>query len=197
MTQLSLDLDESLSSALLQQSAGNALSSSPPSGRTSPPIPTTPQLLTNHEPLELQIDYWPIIKPGDKAQSKSTDQSKNSIKSTFRNLQVISEIVFFFGSMFHYLILHQVYRLPLYPQAGDASHGLIINYATKEKKQKSMRSSTNVLCPFFHKSLIFILVMRLGKKKEKDREMEKQCIDGIARLICSPKQSHPVPLRGK
>lgn len=39
--------------------------------------------------------------------------------------------------------------------------------------------------------------MRLGKKKEKDRELEKQCIDGIARLICSPKQSHPVPLRGK
>lgn len=43
---------------------------------------------------------------------------------------------------------------------------------------------------------IIRLVMRLGKKKEKDRELEKQCIDGIARLICSPKQSHPVPLRG-
>lgn len=40
--------------------------------------------------------------------------------------------------------------------------------------------------------------MRLGKKKEKDRDMEKeQCIDGVARLICSPKQSHLVPLRGK
>lgn len=39
--------------------------------------------------------------------------------------------------------------------------------------------------------------MRLGKKKEKDREIEKQCIDGISRLICSPKQSHPIPLRGK
>lgn len=138
MTQLSLDLDESLSSALLQQSVGNALSSSPPSGRTSPPIPTTPQLLTNHEPLELQIDYWPIIKPGDKAQNKSTDQSKNSIKSTFRNLQVIRQTNFV-RLIFHYLILHQVYRLPLYPQAGDASHGLIINYATKEKKQKSKK----------------------------------------------------------
>lgn len=40
--------------------------------------------------------------------------------------------------------------------------------------------------------------MRLGKKKEKDRDGEKeQCIDGVARLICSAKQSHPVPLRGK
>lgn len=38
--------------------------------------------------------------------------------------------------------------------------------------------------------------MRLGKKKEKDRDMEKeQSVDGIARLICSPKPSHPVPLR--
>lgn len=40
--------------------------------------------------------------------------------------------------------------------------------------------------------------MRLGKKKEKDKDGEKeQCIDGIARLICSAKQSHPAPLRGK
>lgn len=53
-------------------------------------MPTTPQLVTNHEPLELQIDYWPIVKPGDKekSQNKSSEQSKNSIKSTFRNLQV-------------------------------------------------------------------------------------------------------------
>lgn len=39
--------------------------------------------------------------------------------------------------------------------------------------------------------------MRLGKKKEKDREMEKeQLVDGVARLICSPK-SHQAPLRGR
>lgn len=45
----------------------------------------------------------------------------------------------------------------------------------------------------------FIVVMRLGKKKEKDRDQEKeQFVDGVARLICSPnsKQSHPIPLRG-
>jgi hypothetical protein len=35
------------------------------------------------------------------------------------------------------------------------------------------------------------------KKKEKDSDAAKeQTIDGVARLICSPKQSHPVPLRG-
>lgn len=40
--------------------------------------------------------------------------------------------------------------------------------------------------------------MRLGKKKEKDREMEKELsVEGVSRLICSPKQSHPIPLRGK
>lgn len=42
-----------------------------------------------------------------------------------------------------------------------------------------------------------ILVMRLGKKKEKDRDIEKeQLVDGVARIICSPK-SHHAPLRGK
>lgn len=39
--------------------------------------------------------------------------------------------------------------------------------------------------------------MRMVKKKEKDRDMEKeQLVDGVARLICSPK-SHQAPLRGK
>lgn len=38
-------------------------------------------------------------------------------------------------------------------------------------------------------------VMRLGKKKEKDRDGEKEhCVESVTRLICSPKQSHPVPL---
>lgn len=39
------------------------------------------------------------------------------------------------------------------------------------------------------------IVMRLGKKKEKDREGDREhCVESVARLICSPKQSHPVPL---
>lgn len=119
--QLSVDLDESLLSGLLQQQQsqiiGNTLhSGSPPhSGRTSPPVtpssanifqqpnyqqialpqqqPITQQLLqyqSQQEPLELQIDYWPINKPiidKDKNQ-KAIDQGKNSIKGTFRSLQV-------------------------------------------------------------------------------------------------------------
>lgn len=48
------------------------------------------------------------------------------------------------------------------------------------------------------KTTFSFVVMRLGKKKDKERDLEKeQCVEGVARLICSPKQSHPVPLRGK
>lgn len=41
--------------------------------------------------------------------------------------------------------------------------------------------------------------MRLGKKKEKTGEAEvgrAQTVDGVARLICSAKSSHNVPLKG-
>ncbi|CAH0594027.1 unnamed protein product [Chrysodeixis includens] len=54
---------------------------------------------------------------------------------------------------------------------------LCITYLTKEKKQK---------------------IMRLGKKKEKTGEAEvgrAQTVDGVARLICSAKSSHNVPLK--
>ncbi|XP_058813906.1 phosphofurin acidic cluster sorting protein 2 isoform X2 [Topomyia yanbarensis] len=166
--QLSLDLDETMT-LNSQQSSDRILSSSPPqSGRASPPAPLTPVALVAHqsnsgtqESLELQIDYWPLARPildgKDKSQSKGQDPTgKNSIKSTFRHLQV--------------------WRLPLAPNNGEYSNGLTLSYATKEKKQKS--------------------VMRLGKKKEKDRDAEKeQCVEGVARLICSPRQSHPVPMR--
>lgn len=121
--QVSVDLDESLLSGILQHqqqsqlSANALLSGSPPhSGRTSPPVTPSSthffqqpsyqqialpqqqqsmsqQLLqyqSQQEPLELQVDYWPINKPTidkDKSQ-KALDQGKNSIKGTFRSLQV-------------------------------------------------------------------------------------------------------------
>jgi hypothetical protein len=73
----------------LAQSSSSQLSSSPPNtGRASPTQPTTPM----QESLELQIDYWPLIRPNEvkeKKDAKSQDQGKNSVKSTFRNLQVI------------------------------------------------------------------------------------------------------------
>lgn len=83
--QVSLDLDESGSAINTQ------LSSSPPNtGRASPTQPTTPAQIP--EPMELQVDYWPMLRPvgdgKDKNQTKGQDQGKNSVKSTFRNLQV-------------------------------------------------------------------------------------------------------------
>ncbi|XP_053670995.1 phosphofurin acidic cluster sorting protein 2 [Anopheles nili] len=175
--QVSLDLDESLT-YVSQGSADRMLSSSPPqSGRTSPPASQTPAAVSQgqlkdlqqqqasssssqmQESLELQVDYWPQVRPmvdqKEKPPGKGQDTSgKNSIKSTFRHLQV--------------------WRLPQVPSFGEFTSGLTLSFATKEKKQK---------------------IMRLGKKKEKDRDAEKeQCVEGVARLICSPKQSH-VPLR--
>lgn len=102
----------------------NVLSGSPPhSGRVSPPIQITPQQSSYiqreiyPESLELQIDYWPIYKHDlkEKGASKNTD-SKNSIKSAFRSLQV--------------------WRLPQNSHLGEPSNGLTLSFATKEKKQK-------------------------------------------------------------
>ncbi|XP_064550286.1 phosphofurin acidic cluster sorting protein 2 isoform X2 [Drosophila montana] len=118
------------------------------------------------EAVELQVDYWPLVRHGEShakdskggmSRGSESGGGKNSIKSTFRNLQV--------------------WRLPQNAQQlGDMSNGLTVSFATKEKKQKQ--------------------IMRLGKKKDKERDLEKeQCVEGVARLICSPKQSHPVPLR--
>lgn len=94
-TQLSLDLDESINIGINSQ-----LSSSPPNtGRASPTQPNTPQQAPQfavQEPLELQVDYWPISRPSneasgkEKSQTKGQDQGKNSVKSSFKNLQVRS-----------------------------------------------------------------------------------------------------------
>lgn len=82
-----------------------------------------PQQQSPQESYELQIDYWPIMprttEAKEKSANKTIDQGKNSIKSTFRSLQV--------------------WRLPPYKQSGEllSAHGLTLLYATKEKKQKS------------------------------------------------------------
>lgn len=94
-----------------------------------------PQQQSPQESYELQIDYWPVVPRGllevaakeAKSANKTIDQGKNSIKSTFRSLQV--------------------WRLPPYKQSGEqllAVHGLTLLYATKEKKQKSELKKNNL-----------------------------------------------------
>nr|CAD7431840.1 unnamed protein product [Timema monikensis] len=67
----------------------------------------------------------------------------------------------------------QVQRLPLTGE--QPTQHFLMSYSTKEKKQK---------------------IMRLGKKKEKEKEMEpkSQVVDGVSRLICSAK-THSIPLK--
>ena len=63
------------------------------------------------------------------------------------------------------------------------------------KKYDPLRSSSGELFD----NTMFVTVMRLGKKKEKTGEAEvgrAQTVDGVARLICSAKGSHNVPLKG-
>lgn len=40
--------------------------------------------------------------------------------------------------------------------------------------------------------------MRLGKKKDKEKETEprSQTVDGVSRLICSARASHTTPMKG-
>lgn len=98
---MSIDLDESLISGLLQlaqqPSGSNLLSGSPPhSGRTSPPVTPSSvqmhhqqsyqqialphqqqqqsqsiQLQSQQEPMELQLEYWPIKPTIDKDKSQT------------------------------------------------------------------------------------------------------------------------------
>lgn len=69
----------------------------------------------------------------------------------------------------------------------------------KKRNRKVSHVAPNQIEVLLNHAIVSISVMRLGKKKEKDRELEKeQIVEGVARLICSPnpKQSHPAPLRG-
>jgi hypothetical protein len=144
-----LDLDESATVTSSQ------LSSSPPTGRMSPTQPTTPASSSQQgEVLELQVDYWPLrpINDGkDKNQSKSQDQSKNSVKSSFKNFHVIfffsRQYLFFHiyfmthhnSNSFHSLLsaILQVSRLPLHTQSSEPTNAMTLFFSAKEKKQKS------------------------------------------------------------
>jgi hypothetical protein len=57
-----------------------------------------------------------------------------------------------------------------------------------------VKKRKGTLCSISH---CLISVMRLGKKKEKEKESEpkSQVVEGVSRLICSAK-THSVPLKG-
>lgn len=103
-----------MSSSASQVVSGSGGGSTGGGGQQQSNLSAMPQQQSPQESYELQIDYWPIMLRTDSREAKSAnktiDQGKNSIKSTFRSLQV--------------------WRLP-------PAHGLTLLYSTKEKKQKS------------------------------------------------------------
>lgn len=74
----------------------------------------------------------------DKKETKGQDQGKNSVKSTFRNLQVRIEISKASRlTLIACSFVVKVWRLPLYSQTGELFNGMTLCFAAKEKKQKS------------------------------------------------------------
>ncbi|KAG8226471.1 hypothetical protein J437_LFUL008769 [Ladona fulva] len=149
--------------------------------------PQPPQTVAKEsllEPMELQLDYW--LAPG-----KGTDVSSGGIGGVIggtgggglagvvggggggkaaKGESNPSSAKSTLKTTFRSLV---VQRLP--PLGEVPSPHFLITFSTKEKKQK---------------------IMRLGKKKEKERENEpkSQVVEGVSRLICSPK-THNIPMR--
>lgn len=157
----------------------------PPPGKLTPPSsPNVGQpAREGWEPVELQLDYWSKQTQGEKG--------KSTLRQAFRALHV--------------------QRLPALGET--PGYHLFMNYTTKEKKQKSKddeiffhhySNEFYLACHLRRKFSLTLIsknalaVMRLGKKKEKEKENEpkSQTVDGVTRLICSAK-THNIPLRGK
>ncbi|XP_018904006.1 phosphofurin acidic cluster sorting protein 2 isoform X2 [Bemisia tabaci] len=135
-------------------------------GGNSPPRtpPSSPNMSTNFQQRE---NFEPVELQVDFWSSSSNSTKNSDCKpDNKKNDQVKSTL----KTSFKHL---QVSRLPA---PGDTpSFNFTLSYSTKEKKQK---------------------IMRLGKKKEKEKENEIRsvAVDGITRLICSPKTQH-APLK--
>ncbi|XP_045609459.1 phosphofurin acidic cluster sorting protein 2 isoform X2 [Procambarus clarkii] len=111
------------------------------------------------EPLDLQVDYW--LVRGSTREEKEKDKEKDKAR--------VEGGKYTLKTSFRTL---QVARLaPLgvtHPFDPTTCHHLTLSFATKEKKQR---------------------IMRLGKKKEKERETEsrREVVDGVSRLLGSAK----------
>ncbi|XP_068248472.1 phosphofurin acidic cluster sorting protein 2 isoform X14 [Palaemon carinicauda] len=111
------------------------------------------------EPLDLQVDYWLVRGSSREEKEKDKEKDKARVEGGKYTLKTSFRTL-------------QVARLaPLgitHPADPTTCHHLTLSYATKEKKQR---------------------IMRLGKKKEKERELEirREVVDGVIRLLASAK----------
>uniref|UniRef100_A0A8D8Y9G8 Phosphofurin acidic cluster sorting protein 2 n=3 Tax=Cacopsylla melanoneura TaxID=428564 RepID=A0A8D8Y9G8_9HEMI len=136
-------------------------------GAAQPTKDRLDQQLLCTEYLDLQLDYWLVVSKGSEMSSKSDLLASSSSNKKAENSSGKLSMKGNFKSL-------QIMRLSsLGEQPNTCSFN--IGFSTKEKKQK---------------------IMRLGKKKEKEKDSDTKCqfVDGVSRLICSPK-THNVPLR--
>ncbi|XP_061721464.1 phosphofurin acidic cluster sorting protein 2 isoform X2 [Cydia pomonella] len=187
---LELQLDYWLVSVVcVQLEEGGSPPARPSPPATPAPLDLQPPLLAR-EPLELQLDYWLVSVVCVQLEEGGSPPARPSPPATPAPLDLQPP-----------LLAREPLELQLdyWLVPGRATEGadgkvtvkasfralhvtrqnahLCITYLTKEKKQK---------------------IMRLGKKKEKTGEAEPgraQTVDGVARLICSAKGSHNLPLK--
>lgn len=136
----------------------------------------------DHEPIDLQLDYWTadassnpnnpdhsqkeLNKRGiDHSSSRSDSKRDFGIRSSNSEMSAGGGKASIKTSVW----FMKVMKLGL---ISDQQPTFTMHYWLKEKKQKT--------------------VMRLGKKKEKDKELEIRSVDGITRLICLSKGQAPL-----
>ncbi|MEJ1275981.1 hypothetical protein NN561_006881 [Cricetulus griseus] len=167
-------------------SGSSVLSSTPPSVSTSPaakeasPTPpsspsvsgglSSPSQGIGAELMGLQVDYWTAAQPADRkrdAEKKDLPTTKNTLKCTFRSLQVS--------------------RLPSSGETATTPT-MSMTVVTKEKNKKGEMGMCQAGLDNGRGVSVVIIVMFLPKKtKDKDVESKSQCIEGISRLICTAK----------
>ena len=116
--------------------------------------------------MELQLDYWIY----DKFQGK-LDTSDRKSESDKKKQDPKSSI----RTNFRGLLISHLSSSSLLAHSSDY-HYFNMTYTTKEKRPKA--------------------VLKIGKKKEKgDSDTKTTTIDGISRLICMAKSSHPLKVK--
>jgi len=142
-------------------------------GRLSPPSsPNMREKEKGEDLMDLQLDYW-----GDKLHGVKGDQGdtaggkKSDVDGRSKKGQDMKNSI---KTTFRNL---SVSHLSLSPQAPPSEQTFTLHYSTKEKKQK-------------------VIGMKIGKKKEKNdshgTDRQHQSIEGVSRLICLNKSSHPL-----
>ncbi|XP_063606324.1 phosphofurin acidic cluster sorting protein 1-like isoform X3 [Penaeus indicus] len=179
VTSSSVDLEEPLSTPTAIILPGSPPAASTPTTglsidktRDNTTPPSSPNINSSHlanykslsesggqEALDLQVDYWLVRSSGREDKEKEKEKEKARVEGGKYTLK----------TSFRTLQVARLAPLGVTPPVDPYSfQHLTLSYATKEKKQR---------------------IMRIGKKKEKERETEsrREVVDGVSRLLASAK----------